>query len=182
MMTINRLLSLLSARITAAKMTLLMTTLILAACGGGGSSSGSDNNDFAGTYEGGGDMEFTVGQQTGTDYAPTKVIVHPDGKLDVSDGSANVSTSGNIDGENFQVAGRFVFNENGFACDMTIQYSGVIKPDNGIETANGNVSGQGQCNGEPSSLNGVFTARKISDVAKSPVNSGFKENFRSLMQ
>ena len=161
----------------------LAMTLSLAACGGGGSSSGSDDEtNYAGTYEGGGDTDFVVGENTINDYTPTKIIVRPEGNVEASDGSANVQTSGTMNGDQYQASGTFEFNANGITCDMSINYSGSIKPDNGIATATGKVTGSGQCNGEPSSLNGVYTARKISDIAKSPVNSGFEQKFSSLKQ
>ena len=159
----------------------LAMALMLTACDGGGSSSGTDeDNNFAGTYEGGGDTDFTIGDNSANDYAPTKIIIRPNGKVEASDGSANIQASGSLSSDTFTSAGRILFNNNGMACDIAIDYSGSIKPDNGIATASGNISGTGQCNGEPASLTGTYTARKISDLAKSPVNSGFEQKFSSL--
>ena len=159
----------------------LVMLLGLSACDGGGSSSGSDeDNNYGGTFEGGGDTEFSIGEKTVSDYAPTKIIIRPQGKVEISDGSPNISTRGTINGDEFETSGRFAFNNNGVACDIPIVYTATIKLENGIATATGNVSGKGQCNNEPATVVGVYTASKISDIAKSPVNSGFEENFRSL--
>lgn len=159
----------------------LVTLMGLSACDEGGSSSGSDDdNNFAGTFEGGGDTKFTIGGKTVNDYAPTKVIIRPQGKVEISDGSPNISTRGIVNSDEFETSGRLLFNNNGVACDISIVYTATITLDNGIAIATGNVSGKGQCNNEPASVEGEYSASKISDIAKSPVNSGFEEKFRSL--
>lgn len=159
---------------------ILAAAVLVSGCGGGGSSSGSDNlNNFTGTYEGGGDTDFTIGSKTDNNYVPTKIIIRSDESVAASDGSAKISTSGKLNGETFETSGKFI-SDDALICDMTFAYTGSIRLDNGIETVTGKVSGSGMCNGEASSVTGVYTAMKISDVAKSPVNSGFIENFYQL--
>jgi len=143
----------------------LITALLLSACGSGGSSSGSDNEiNFFGTYEGGGDTDFTRGQNTENIYTPVKIIVRSDNTVEAFDGTANIRTSGNLNGGNFQTTGTFTNQNNGLDCNIATQYSGTFKLDNGIETVIGKLTGNGQCSGEPSSFTGVFTARKISNA------------------
>ena len=145
----------------------LVALVSLSACGGGDSSSGSDAEiNFAGTYQGGGDTDFTTGNETVNIYTPAKIIVRSNNRVEASDGTANIKTSGNLTGEKFETTGIFINQNNGLDCNMATRYTGSIKLDNGIATATGNLTGNGECNGEPSSFTGVYTARKVSGVAK----------------
>lgn len=137
---------------------------------------------MAGTYEGGGDTAFAIGQTSLNDYVPTKLIIHSQGDVTVTDGSANIRTSGSIDGDRFESSGNFSFSTSGMTCDLSIVYVGLIRSENGTAVASGTVSGSGECNGEPASVNGTYTASIISDVTRSPVNSGFEQKFTSLKQ
>lgn len=144
----------------------LITALLLSACGSGTSSSGSDIDiSFFGTYEGGGDTDFTRGNDTKNNYTPAKIIVNSDNTVEASDGTAVINTRGNLSGGKFQTTGTFTNQGNGQDCNMATQYSGTIKLDNGIPTAIGELTGNGLCGGEPASFTGVFSARKISNAA-----------------